>query len=253
MIAVAFTVSGTREKYLRHTLDSWRRVRGIEDVSLIFCVEPEPNFPLDSFSRWVEQEFLCRTEVWPNQVRLNTLKNTKLAFERGFQQGADFTVLAEEDIEVATDVLEYLTWAKDNYRDDQDVITVCAHAKEGTGEPWQVTRASWFNPLVCGTWPDRWEHFIEPQWGIPREFTPAVANDYQAWDLNLRHLIHSAGKYSVFPVVSRALHIGEFSTWAPNLLASSYFRQAVSLCYKADIPPQQYREVDFDSVERLIV
>lgn len=249
---VAFTVSGDREKYLRQALDAWLKVRGIEDVQLVFCVEPAARFPVSDFARWVDNAFPCPTMVYPNPRRLQCLENTKKAFDTAFGMGTDFAVMAEEDIEPAADVLEYLAWVRDAYREDKDVIMACAHAKDGEGEPWQAVRASWFNPLICGTWKDRWESFVRPGWaGLPPNDRGVEA--WQAWDTNLRERIRNAGKYSVFPVLSRALHFGEFSTWLNPTLSSELFRDSKSLCFTPDTPPQEYREVPWGSVGKILV
>ncbi len=247
-IAVAFTVSGARQKYLRQALGSWTKVRGVDDAHMIFCVEPSRgSFPVQEFQGWVRRTFR-HADVFANEKLLGCLKNTKQAFGLAFAGGAPFAVMAEEDIEVATDTLEYFRWARDAYRDDGKVIMVCGHAKASSSNDLAgVTRAGWFSPLVCGTWPDRWESFVEPTWK-GHMATKWDSADSQAWDTNLRWEIRSRDLFSIFPVRSRALHIGEMSTWMALAIAEHLYKDTQSDCYAPDYPVQEYREVPFDSV-----
>src|SRR5581483_10835591 len=163
--AVAFTCSGQRERYLRETLESWRQVRGIDEWSLVFSFEPcEQVFPIGAFYEWVTNAF-SDAHVLVNRTRQGCARNTHQAMVSAFSQGAQFTVLAEEDIQVSTDVLEYFTWAAGKY-EGAGLATVCSHVKASDGgRPDQVTRASWFSPLVWGTWAHTWREFVAPTWG----------------------------------------------------------------------------------------
>ncbi len=246
---IAFTVSGQRQEYLRRSLESWSRARGIEKARLLFLVEPDRSFPVPDFKRWVST-FPCPVEVIVHPERLGILENTRQAFTRSFAAGAEFAVLAEEDIVVATDVVEYLTWASQH--GDDDTVMACAHSKDAVGEEWQVTRASWFSPLVCGTWPGQWESFIRPSWGgLPPNDRGIGAPD--AWDSNLRLHINSVGKHCLFPVLSRANHIGEYSTWLRPGTSSYLYPGSTSQSFRPEYAPQEYREVRFDDVPSIIV
>lgn len=247
---VSFTVSGVREAYLRRALDSWSQARDISQARLLFFVEPARSFPVADFTRWVKG-FPCQAEVYVNEENRGILENTRQAFAMPFGMGEEFVILAEEDIVVADDVLSYFSWAQREYQ-GQDVTMVCAHSKEATGEPWQVTRASWFSPLVCGTWKDKWDSFIGPTWsGLPPNDRGVTANE--SWDANLRSLIHESGRQSLFPVLSRSNHIGEQSTWTPPAIASYLYPASTSQSFQPAYSPQEYREVGFNDVPRLIV
>lgn len=252
-LAIAFTVSGQREKCLRQSLGTWGKARGVQDVHLIFCVEPAGHIPVKDFEAWAHRVF-ASCEVVVNATVLNTLKNTRKAFDLGFKAGARFVILAEEDIEVATDVLEYLQWASEKYEGDPDIITISAHSKDSSlADAGAVTRARWFSPMVCGTWRDRWESYIRP------EFKGYAATKWdnpdtsQAWDTNLRAQIQRDGKASIFPVCSRATHIGEFSTWMCSAVAEHIYPLSQSGSYYPHYSPQEYHEIPFDTVPGLLV
>lgn len=246
-LAVAFTVTGQREKYLRQTLDSWVRARGSGDVPVIFCVEPRSPMPLTDFTAWVQRSFPAGARVIVNDRRLGCQANTRNAFSRAFAAGADYAIMAEEDIEVATDVLELHAWAASEYLNDSQVTAVCAHARSSqAADPAAVTRACWFNPLVCGTWKDRWESYILPGWG-------GWGGDPEAWDTNLQRRINADGRQVIFPVMSRALHIGQVSSIRNYELSEHFYQGSRSDCYQPGYPPQQYQEIPFPEHLGLLV
>jgi hypothetical protein len=243
---VAFTVSGQREKYLRATLEYWRKVRGIGDWSFLFSIEPcEQVFPVEAFHGWATRN-LPDVTVLVNRARQGCARNTHQAMSHAFAAGAQFAVLAEEDIQVSTDTAEYFTWAAGKY-DGAGLAAVCSHVKASSGgRPDQVTRASWFSPLVWGTWAHTWEKFVSGTWGL------RFANR-EAWDTNLRACIQKAGMTSLFPVQSRALHFGEISTLTTSQISQHLYDLSQSECFELDRGRQDYIEVPFDSVPRLLV
>jgi hypothetical protein len=235
-ITVTFTVSAQRQKYLRQALESWAHVRGVRKAHMQFSMEPDPTFPADEFIGWTAGAF-GQVEVGTNAARLGPTGNTRMAMVRAFAGGADFAVCAEEDVVVASDILEYFTWAARSHAHDKDVLAVCAHVR-ASAETWTdaAVRLPWFNPLTWGTWRDRWQDFLEPGWG-------GVPGNEPGWDVNLRQRLTAAGKTCLFPVRSRSLHIGEVSTMFRPELSLHLFPATRSTCYEAQYAPQEYREI----------
>jgi len=246
---IAFTVSCQREKYLREALNSWGRVRGIQDAHLLFCLEPRPvhsPFPVAEFRDFLHRSFV-HTEIVRNPEVLGVTANTRNAMELAFaRRPDDFVVLAEEDLLVSMDILEWFTWAQ-RYRDLDGcgVTTVSAHAHRSTGLPSHAVRVPWFSPLVWGTWLNRWREFIEPGWG-------GLPDNATAWDADLRERISAAGLFSLFPGQSRSKHIGEMSTLTPGLLSEYFYDASQSQCFSPDYPPQEFTEVPGDSIHILV-
>lgn len=240
MITVAFTVSGRREKYLHETLRSWAAVRGVQDVGMLFSVEPprRSHFPFPEFKNWASAMFRHASfEV--NERNLGCKDNTREAMGRAFAGGAEFAVLAEEDVLVSADVLEYMTWASGEFEGREGVLAVCAHVLDSkAAEPGSVTLAPWFNPLVWGTWPARWKSVFMPEVFRQTETT--------AWDGQLRTALRRAGGLCAYPVLSRSLHIGESSLLTPEPLQSKFFADARSRCFSPDYQVEEYREVSFE-------
>lgn len=238
-VAVAFTVSGRREKYLRATIDSWAKVRGVRDVHLLFSVEPGGAMSgtnLAHFEAFLKRSFPS-VSVHVNEYVLGCLDNTRRAMRKAFQTGAQFAICAEEDLAVSTDVLEYFTWAQ-RYRDDSDIQTVCAHTFRSGKHvpPGKAVRIKWFSPLVWGTWQRKWEDFILPDW-------QGLDTNAQAWDLNLRLQLVHADKFSLFPTQSRSIHRGVVSTLTPGMLAEYYYNASLSNCYHDHYDPQDWAEI----------
>lgn len=194
-----------RPDYLQRTLVSWDRARSTlrtDSMRRVF-IEPSPEqhlmVRLSSDHGWAPR-------VWPERkgVLVNPVSSVSLVFL--MYDHVDFVILAEEDVVVATDVLEYFSWAKEEYRDNQSVGVVCAHRPQLTTVPVMrpnaVLQVPGFScPLVWGTWRDRWENFIEPTWD--RDYTN------RGWDWNLTMLMKLRGMCSVVPEQNRSDHIGE--------------------------------------------
>lgn len=245
---VAFTVSCAREKYLRETLDSWTRARGSRECKMVFALEPPGSqFPVEAFSEFARRSFPAGVSVHPAPRPLHCLANTRRAMELALQQ-EDFGAVAEEDLEVADDVLEYLAWASEAYREDKNVVAVCAHARASQlSDSAAVVRAPWFNPLVWGTWRDRWTEVIAPQWQAAD-----WSGNRESWDLQLMTTVSTRGLHSVFPVRSRSVHRGEVSTQYTYELGRAFWPSSISDCYAPHYEPQAYREVLYP-VGKLVV
>lgn len=248
MITVSFTVSCQRRAYMDHTMDSWSRVRGIDKAGMFFCLEHYLPFRKGQAQAAVlEREFLGfegeaarmfpQARVVRNSTRLGCLLNTRRAMQYALGQ-SEFGVLAEEDIEVSDDILEYFAWAAERYEKDTTVLAVCAHSLTSSGGAGDVTLAPWFTPLVWGTWRSRWPQLDavwKPVQGYP-----------EGWDYNIRMLTGRMVQ-CVYPAQSRSQHFGMQSTmtWASPVTGSNYFHdRSQSLTYQPHYEPQQFGSVE---------
>lgn len=201
---------------------------------------------LAAFQGYLSRAFR-KSLVVINETRLNCLANTRAALDKAFETGAEFAVVAEEDLAVSDDVLEYFTWAQ-RYRADPDVTAVCAHTFRAGPRSLAsaAVRVDWFSPLVWGTWRDRWEEFIRPAWA------GAMGNP-QGWDLNLRLQIVAEKKVSVFPGRSRSIHRGTTSTMTAAPLAEHFYKASLTNCFQPHYNPQDWREVPRAKEMELVV
>jgi hypothetical protein len=224
---IVFTVGG-RAEYLGQTLASWYLVRGIEDATLIFLVEPESDLVVDELclgaAAWAKQAL-----VSVNKTRLGVAGNPWHAMQTGFRL-ADFVILAEEDTPVSTDVLEYFAWASSDFRADDRIKAICAHQiGEPLGAEYDTLRSTHFSPVVWGTWRDTWDVWFRDRWGGP-----------QGWDAQINRTLKKIGGQVLIPARSRSQHIGEYGG---AHCTPGYFPHTVSRSWQAEYGPQSYREL----------
>lgn len=243
-VIIAFTVNN-RPRYLRETLESWSRVRGIGEHLMLFSCEP--GCP--------EAVEVCRTAgfapgmIAVNSQRLGVLANPWAALDRAFCISAgvpgDFVILAEDDMVVSPDVLEWFAWAQ-CYQADPGVLAVTAYQRlerpgglAGSGDAeWDYHGAHFW---VWGTWRDRWENVLRDDWDFT--YTENGGGPLQrGWDWRIRNLyILGRGMRVIAPSLSRVQHIGKYGG---THCTPDQFEGLLSACYAGDdVPPQDYREV----------
>jgi hypothetical protein len=239
-VRVVFTAFN-RLDYLRMTLRSWAQVRGIDRVVFDFHVEPS-EVAADVIGLISKELNSLDFVIHVNSQVLGTQENPYRALECAFtygslpsQRAGDFVILAEDDIVVSSDILEYFTWAKREYRSDDKVLMVSAHQHNEQPGGLAGTRAGGMEeaPLlwVWGTWRDRWEK-LAADWPFNYE--------YRGWDWRIYdYWVGELGYQVVTPSFSRCQHIGVNGT---HMMADQYL-DWVSRCFRPVVPPQEYRQV----------
>lgn len=230
---IAFTATN-RADYLRHTLDTWRQVRGIDQAHLIFRCEPGCDEVVDICRSADFGADLC---VTVNETRQGPLTNPWLAMEDGWSHAdmhdLDFVIIGEDDTPVSTDILEFYSWAQETYRSDQQVITACGFMHEAKGGYADVIREPHFSAWIWGTWRDRWYEKLRGDWD----------HNYRAkgWDWRItEYWMEELGYRSINPAMSRSQDIGQYGGVHAH---PDNFVNAVSRCWTQDVPPQDYREM----------
>jgi hypothetical protein len=225
-IVLAFTAC-SRPGYLRRTLDSWEKVRGIEGVPVLF--RAEPGFP--AVHVMCREAFGGRGEVHVNPRRLGEAENQWHAVEAGFKAGAGFVILAEDDDEVSTDVLEYFTWAAARFRGRADVLTAATFRHHRVpGGPAGVQLAGYFPCNVWGIWRDRWDDVVRDDWRA------SYLRD--GWDTRLnKYWVQERGWKVALPCESRSQNFGEAGG------AHGDGPRGLSDCWAAERGPHDYAEV----------
>lgn len=228
---VVFTVSN-RPHYLARTLESWSRVRGAGGVTArFFC---EPGCP-EAVEMCLRATFFWNTQVVLHECRAGVLVNPWIALSSAFAD-RDFAVLAEEDLIVSADTLEYFGWASERFEDDGEVLGVCAHSGAESADLAAVHLADGFSPWVWGTWWDRWGATLSPTWD--KDYSSGGAGD-SGWDWNINKRIMPRNGYKmVMPEVTRSQNIGQYGG-AHALPADFAGTQVAS--FRENVPPQQYR------------
>jgi hypothetical protein len=197
-----------RPEYLRSSVASWNNVRNLQNWDTEFFIEPsEVKDEVTTIALELQ------TTVTPNQnpEKLGVLVNPWNALNTAFENGADFVVLAEDDILVSSDILEYFEWANEEYATAFDVLAVNAFSNLGDGKSNQVVRSEQFSPLVWGTWRSRWENTLRDTWD--KDYSSGNDDGSEAgWDWNINRLLRQNSWQIIKPVNSRSTHIGIFGT-----------------------------------------
>lgn len=195
-----------RPYYFQPVMRSWADVRGVHDWNPTVYLEPTRTWETMAAIAYDELD----AAVHLNPSRRGVLDNPWHALNSAFQD-AEFVVLAEDDIVVSDDILEYFTWAAHTLRDEH-ILAICAWSPARTCPPEQtqlILRQQWFNPLVWGTWRDRWTTVLRDTWD--HHYSSGTTEAPQSgwdWNINLRVIV--AGAWDVVaPLASRTTHIGE--------------------------------------------
>lgn len=194
-IAIAITVND-RPEYLEQVIESWHKVRGIEDTWVIFQCEPESR----------ECQDLCLKAKFPkqvvkiNQTKMSALGNPYVAIQSGFSDvgDIDFVVLGEDDSIVTADALEFFRTAARKYYRHEQCLGVCSFQYRPAGKPYMIYPRHYFASVVWGTWRNRWD-IIRSRWTF---------NYDPAWDRMLLDLVAPGDYFFAFPTISRSQHIG---------------------------------------------
>jgi hypothetical protein len=227
-----------RPGYLAETLSSWGRVRGSGKCFFDFYIDPseETERVRNVITGGMEVAGNPLHSVHVNPVHLGVLVNPYRAFETTFTESFtekkpdDFVILAEDDFVVGEDTLEYFAWASTRYAKNWRVLAVSATQLEPQGAPDEVLQLAGWTGWVWGTWRDRWESLLKPDW--------APDYRYGGWDWRIiNHWCGDMGMSTVVPALSRSQHIGKHGGAHTN---PDTFEQHVSRCFTPNLPPQQY-------------
>jgi hypothetical protein len=232
---LVFTVSGERPGYLAEVLGSWRRVRGVEHWPVTFLVEPGTRV---AECRTVIVDAFPDADVVVNLERLGVRANPHHALATVFDRGAAFAVMAEEDIVVSDDVLEYLGHGAAAYRDDPSVLTLCAFSPLPAPQPEDAIGTGGFCAWVWGTWDDRWRDTLEPHWfDAAVGPTPGVE---EGFDFGIDRMREATDRRILVPLASRSDNIGQYG--GVHALPEE-FEESRAATFAAHRRPQRFREV----------
>lgn len=238
------TTAWRRPYYFEPVLASWANTEGQEDLRrFIISLGPTDRYDQQvTVIRQMAPRFGVGLEVLPQseaavrgdgiRVPFGPHRAIAEAIDHVFTDpGVEFVVAGEEDVQVSSDVLNYMRWAATEFQDSPDVLAVCAHNQHGQGwdEPGPaaddnadqdtVRLLPYFNPWCFGTWRDRWEKILEPEWDYTCSSGDAATSGYD-WNVQLR-IIPRHGMLCVVPDASRSQNIGALEGWAssPEIVA----------------------------------
>lgn len=208
--AILFTAMG-RPDILRQTLESWDKVRGIQDWFWYFSIEPSPD--QDAVLRLIRR-FISRNEIPVATIHVNprvygVLHHPWVGLDTMFTGGWEFVIRAEDDLCVSDDILEYFTWAELTFRGTSDVATIHAYTDGTSHSPNGVHALPEFNPWVWGTWSHWWTHLLRDTWDHDYSTFNESPGFQSGWDWNLNTRIFPAHELvGIYPRMSRVDNIG---------------------------------------------
>lgn len=207
-----------RPEYLRQTIDSWNNVRTLSQWNATFFIEPSEKE--DEIAE-IAMGLNTTVTTYYNPDRLGVLINPWNALNNAFLNGADFVVLAEDDIIVSQDILEYFEFTSLEYETSYDVLAINAFSDMGGGKPGDMIETRAFSPLIWGTWHNRWEQHLRDSWD--KDYSTGLPDGSQAgWDWNINRILQNEQMRIIKPLQSRSSHIGLFGThMTPDLMPAS--------------------------------
>jgi len=207
-----------RPDYLGPTVSSWNGVRNLKNWNTTFFIEPSDKQEIVG-----EMALALSTTVTArvNETVQGVLVNPWNALNTAFENGADFVVLAEDDVIVSQDILEMFEWTALEYQTSYKTLAINAFSDLGQGKANQLYSAGHFSPLIWGTWRDRWEEHLCDTWD--KDYSTGLPDGSQAgWDWNINRILTAKDMRIIKPVQSRSNHIGLFGThMTPDLMATS--------------------------------
>lgn len=223
-----------RPQYFGPVVQHWTAVRGLDDWTPLVSLDPSP--------RQAQMTAIADEAGLPvivNHHRYGVLHHPWAALERAFTTNqADFAVIAEDDVLVAEDILEFFTWAAD-YFAARHILAVSASSYDGPGtadtQHDVITRSN-FSPMCWGTWADRWRNVLRDTWD--HNYSSGTSDQPQSgWDWNINLRIMADWRIAA-PLVSRTDHIGRVDGAHTT---SESFPGSRSPGFTPHLPPGTYR------------
>lgn len=224
-----------RPNYFQLAVDSWNQVRGIEDCDVALHLEPSDVRTED---KMLDAFYSLRAKSHTlvlNNSRYGVLVNPWKALDAGFKR-ADNVILAEDDVIVSSDILEFMLFGLAITPAHPDLMGVCAFSREGGPEDVYEVRRT-FSPLIWGTTKEVWTNYLRDTWD--KDYSSGNPDGSQAgWDWNINRILAAQDKYFVYPLASRSDHIGEFGG---THMVPELFDESRGVDFKLNREPMNYR------------
>jgi hypothetical protein len=214
MTHALFITAYDRPNYLREVLKSWGMVRGLKGWRVVARIEPglytQQNYDLFDGFRVGKQH--PDFEIVVNPERYGVLHHPWVGFEELFAEH-DFVVRAEDDLRVSDDILEYFSWAAQEFEMVDKVASVHGFTRREVGDAAASEILPRFDPLVWGTWRGFWEGLFSPTWDHDYSTFNGTPGNQSGWDWNINtRLYPHFGLHGLFPEASRVDNIGIYGT-----------------------------------------
>lgn len=178
-----------RPNYTRRVLEALSECDGINEYTILFSIDGNDK----EIKKIVENFCLCN-KIFHKGPNKGCNANCIQAFNKGFEL-ANFIIYIEDDTVLATDALRFLEWGDSQFRENDNVTTVCAYHRNPTVETdcEKVTARKGFCCWGIGMWKDRFSKIKFDKSSV-------------AWDTQINRQKNK--QYTIQPLVGRCQNIG---------------------------------------------
>jgi hypothetical protein len=166
-----------RPDYTQQVLDALSQCYGIEDYTVVISQDFEPRI---QDSRIACQETARVVGEWkaPCKVIMEThtppllIDRHKMYLITKYSTMSDFFIFMEDDMLAAKDFLRYMEWASGEFKDDQEIMSICGYARLRSRielvTNWATSRYDTyadcgFMTWGWGSWTDKWHKIWNDQ------------------------------------------------------------------------------------------
>jgi hypothetical protein len=241
-----------RPYYLKRVLDAWADVRGINEIRRF-------DVALGQSPRWDEavkviedfsEKVTIPVNVQPDSGRIGPWKAIGDAITTVYQdEGVGFSIYGDEDTLVSDDFLELISWGRQEFENNKQVLILLGHSKCGGGwdgpdvkddpsaDPSLIQLIPYFSPWGWATWRDRWEETVHPTWDWDASTNTKGYDGGFDWNLAVR-VIPNGNFLAAVPDASRTEHIGKEEGYFAN---EETYRWGLSQNFTQHRDPVEFR------------
>lgn len=222
--ALVFTAH-RRPYYMKPTLKSWTQARGYSNLRDRHVFLDPGDRQDEMLSVFAEVDPFLIVHV--NDRRHGVLGNPWNALDYAFSSSeVQFAILAEEDLEVSPDVLEYFAFAMNEYSPNE-ALGVCAYNSGPGLDVGSTHLRNTFDVWIWGLWRESWFSTIRDTWDFDYSTNNGIPGADAGWDHNINRLTH-AGKPFVYSEITHSRHTGRLEgshmqeQWFSQMQPSSF-------------------------------
>lgn len=192
-----------RPLYLKRTLQHLS-LNNLTGYSKIYCgIEPgnDEVFEICRNIKFIEPVIIL------NEEKLGIRRNPFETLSRVFEEGSEYNVYLEDDVELSPDALDLANFYYDNFKKDE-YFACCFHnynSEKSQRSKCILKQDFW--AIGFSLFKSAWEKWFKPYW-----FNDKISQEYKVggdgWDWSIRASILKHKKLCLTPIFSRSMHIG---------------------------------------------
>lgn len=202
-------VSYDRTEYFRQTLESWLTVRGKENYTFFFSLDySEKTGQMLDVINWFQTTSGVSIDVEVNIPKLGVGFNHQRAIQKAFDKENAIVIVAEDDVIVSNDILEYYEYAFGNLY-ESDILMICGHSHDDPGKSDNIIfKRQYYNPLSWAISKDKWDTVLKDEWSVePFELEEGLI--VEGFDFTIdRRVLKQYEMSCIFPLRTRCKHVG---------------------------------------------